>query len=100
MGIGTLLSKAAKIYHTCVGGKDTPETALFPAGKRQTCQLLQESSHIRLDSILKGECLPGAAKCRHSSRTTLQALSCAWKGHKNLNLFQKTLGWPHCHDNI
>ena len=61
-GTGTLLSKDAKIYHTCVGGKNTPETALFPAGKRQTCQLLQESSHIRLDSTLKGENLP-AAKC-------------------------------------
>ena len=86
MGTGTLLWKAAKIDHTCVGGKDTPETAFFPPGKRQTSQLLQESSHIRLDSILKGESLPGATRCRLCSRTIVQALLCSWKGHKNLDL--------------
>ena len=86
MGTGTLLSKAAKIYQTCVGDKDTPETVLFPAGKRQTCQPLLESGHIRLDSISKGESLPGAVGYRHCSRTKVQAPLYPWKCHKSLNL--------------
>jgi hypothetical protein len=34
MGTDTLLSKFAKTYQTCVGDKETPETALISDGKR------------------------------------------------------------------